>query len=65
MGSTLAVPPVMGFALTLFIGVALSMFSAIVITRTLLRLLGSRRMSKRLQLFIPLTPEMLLAREGR
>jgi preprotein translocase subunit SecD len=30
---------VRGFALTLFIGVALSMFTAIVITRTLLRLL--------------------------
>jgi preprotein translocase subunit SecD len=36
-GGTLGAFMVRGFALTLFIGVALSMFSAIVVTRTFLR----------------------------
>jgi preprotein translocase subunit SecD len=39
LGGTLGALMVRGFALTLFIGVALSMFSAIVITRTFLRLI--------------------------
>jgi len=65
MGSTLAVPAVMGFALTLFIGVAISMFSAIVITRTFLRLLGGTRAARKFSLFVPLTPEMMLSREAR
>ena len=39
LGGTLGAFMVRGFALTLFIGVALSMFTAIVITRTFLRLL--------------------------
>jgi preprotein translocase subunit SecD len=39
LGGTLGAFMVRGFALTLFIGVALSMFTAIVITRTLLRLI--------------------------
>jgi len=39
LGGTLGAFMVRGFALTLFIGVALSMFSAIVITRTFLRLI--------------------------
>jgi len=43
---TLSAPMVSGFALTLLIGVALSMFTAIVITRTFLRLIiGSRTVS--------------------
>jgi preprotein translocase subunit SecD len=42
---------VMGFAVTLFIGVAVSMFSAIVITKTLLLLLVGGRFSKRMALF--------------
>jgi preprotein translocase subunit SecD len=37
-GGTLGAFMVRGFALVLFIGVALSMFSAIVVTRTFLRL---------------------------
>lgn len=36
--SIVASAAVMGFALTLFIGVAVSMFTAITVTRTLLRL---------------------------
>jgi preprotein translocase subunit SecD len=41
LGGTLGAFMVRGFALTLFIGVALSMFTAIVITRTFLRLIMS------------------------
>jgi preprotein translocase subunit SecD len=65
MGSTLAVQAVMGFALTLFIGVAISMFSAIVITRTFLRLLSGTGVMSKLSLFIPMDKEMMLSREGR
>ncbi len=42
---------VKGFALTLFIGVAVSMFTAIVVTRTLLRLFVGTRMAQRTSLF--------------
>ncbi len=52
MGSRLAVPAVMGFSLTLFIGVAISMFSALVVTRNFLRLLGSTGVVKRPALFM-------------
>jgi preprotein translocase subunit SecD len=43
--------PVMGFALTLFIGVAVSMFTAIVVTRTLLRLFVGTPLARRTSLF--------------
>jgi preprotein translocase subunit SecD len=43
--------PVAGFAVTLFIGVLVSMFSAIVVTRTLLRLFVGGPLSKRTHLF--------------
>ncbi len=53
LGSAIvASAPVMGFALTLFIGVAVSMFTAIVITRTLLRLTLHTGFSRRRRLFI-------------
>jgi protein-export membrane protein SecD len=42
---------VMGFALTLFIGVAVSMFTAIVVTRTLLRLFVGKPLAKKTGLF--------------
>jgi protein-export membrane protein SecD len=42
---------VMGFSVTLFIGVAVSMFSAIIITKTLLMLLSGGRLTKRMALF--------------
>jgi len=46
LGGTFGAFMVRGFAVTLFIGVALSMFTAIVVTRTLLRLIiGSRVVS--------------------
>jgi len=43
--------PVTGFAVTLLIGVLVSMFSAIVVTRTLLRLFVGTKLSKRTSLF--------------
>jgi len=45
--------PVKGFAATLFIGVAVSMFSAIVVTRTLLRLFVGTPLAKKTSLFSP------------
>ena len=49
--SIVASAPVMGFALTLFIGVAASMFTAIVVTRTLLRLFVGTPLARRTSLF--------------
>jgi len=49
--SIVASAPVMGFALTLFIGVAVSMFTAIVVTRTLLRLFAGTRLVQKTSLF--------------
>jgi len=49
--SIVAGAPVKGFALTLFIGVAVSMFTAIVVTRTLLRLFVRTRIARRTSLF--------------
>ncbi|MAH39615.1 MAG: protein translocase subunit SecD [Dehalococcoidales bacterium] len=51
--SIVAGAPVMGFALTLFIGVAVSMFTAILATRTLLRLFVGTRLAQRTNLFSP------------
>jgi preprotein translocase subunit SecD len=65
MGRVLGVPPVMGFAVTLFIGVAISMFSAIVITRTFLRLTGRTGAMRKLSLFVPATDQISLLQEGR
>jgi len=45
LGGTFGAFMVRGFALTLFIGVAMSMFTAIVITRTFLRLIVSSRLT--------------------
>ncbi len=44
--------PVMGFALTLAIGVGMSMFTAIVVTRTFLRIFAGSCWAKRASLFI-------------
>jgi len=49
--SIVASAPVMGFALTLLIGVAVSMLTAIVVTRTLLRLFIGTRLAQRVSLF--------------
>ncbi|MBI2854393.1 MAG: protein translocase subunit SecD [Chloroflexi bacterium] len=48
MGSTFGAAMVQGFALTLFIGVAVSMFTALTVTRTLIRVfMGTRVMTPR------------------
>ncbi len=49
--SIVASAPVMGFALTLLIGVVVSMFTAIVVTRTLLRLFVGSPLAKKTMLF--------------
>jgi len=49
--SIVASAPVMGFALTLGIGVVVSMFTAIIVTRTLLRLLVHTDLAHRAGLF--------------
>jgi protein-export membrane protein SecD len=49
--SIVASAQVMGFALTLLIGVIVSMFTAIVVTRTLLRLFVGSALAKRTMLF--------------
>jgi len=51
--SIVAGAPVKGFALTLGIGVAVSMFTAILVTRTFLRLFVGSRLAKRPALFSP------------
>ena len=52
LGSSVAASaPVMGFALTLFIGVAVSMFTAITVTRALLRPLARSGLGQRTSLF--------------
>mgnify|MGYP001254849733 CR=1 FL=1 len=52
LGSNIvASAPVMGFALTLGIGVVVSMFTAVVVTRTLLRLFVGTRLAQRISLF--------------
>jgi len=50
---TLDATIVKGFAITLAIGVGISMFSAITVSRTFLRLLAATRLSRRLGLFVP------------
>jgi preprotein translocase subunit SecD len=50
-GDMLAEPRIVGFAQTLFIGVALSMFSAITITHTFLRIFPGTRLGNKLSLF--------------
>jgi len=50
-GSIVASAPVQGFALTLGIGVLISMFTAITVTRTLLRLFVGTRLGRRISLF--------------
>ncbi len=65
MGDSLTVPTVKGFALTLFVGVAMSMFSAIIITRTFLRLLGTTSLIDRSPILVPAQRPLGFSREGR
>ena len=50
-GNTLGTTMVMGFAITLLIGVLVSMFTAIIITRTFLRLFIGSQLAQKLSLF--------------
>ena len=50
---TLGAPVVQSFAITLSIGVAASLFSAITVSRTLLRLVAATRLARRLSIFVP------------
>lgn len=66
VGSALAEPRMMGFALTLGIGVLLSMFSAIIITRTFMRLLVGTNIADNLALFgIPKPQQALNPKEQK
>ena len=56
---TLGASVVQGFAATLAIGVLISMFSAIVVSRTLLRMLATTRMSDRPSWFAPVGKRFL------
>ncbi len=49
--SIIASAPVMGFAATLAIGVAVSMFSAFIVTRTFLRIFAETRLGQKTSLF--------------
>jgi preprotein translocase subunit SecD len=49
--SIIASAPVMGFAVTLAIGVAVSMFSAFIVTRTFLRIFAGTRLAQKTSLF--------------
>ena len=44
---------VQGFAVTLAVGVLISMFSAIVVSRTILRMIAITPLSRKLTLFVP------------
>ena len=50
---TLGATIVQSFAVTLAIGVGVSMFSAITVSRTLLRLVATTPLNRHLQLFVP------------
>lgn len=65
MGSTLSVPAVQGFGLTLAIGVILSMFSALVITRTILRFAGGSQSMRKPSLFLPMSQVEIASKEDR
>jgi preprotein translocase subunit SecD len=53
LGSRLGAPQVTGFAITLGIGVAVSMFTAVTVSRNLLQLMALTRMGRSIGLFTP------------
>ena len=53
-GNQLGASIVQGFALTLFIGVLVSMFTAITVSRTFLRVMATTALAKRANLFVPI-----------
>lgn len=63
MGNNFAEPSVMGFALTLAIGIGLSMFTAIFVTRTFLRLVVNTGIASNLWLFGKQKSEKIISLE--
>ena len=55
---------VQGFAVTLVIGVAISMFSAIVVSRTLMRVVALSPLSRKTNFFIPTGAQNITNRES-
>jgi protein-export membrane protein SecD len=55
---------VQGFAVTLVIGVAISMFSAIVVSRTLMRVVALSPLSRKIALFLPTGAKNVSSRES-
>lgn len=55
---------VQGFAVTLVIGVGISMFSAIVVSRTLMRVVALSPLSRKTNLFIPTGAKNIANRES-
>jgi preprotein translocase subunit SecD len=60
-GDRLGASMVMGFAVTLFIGVAVSMFSAITVSRTFLRLVAASPMGQSRWIYPPMPESAKLA----
>jgi len=58
-GDALAAPLVMGFALNLAIGVALSMFTAVIVSRTFMRFIVATPLGKKYGLFVPSAAKQL------
>ena len=64
-GTRFGASSVTGFAVTLFIGVATSMFTAVIISRTLLRLMASTPLSRFTGMFTPVPGQIITAGAGR
>jgi preprotein translocase subunit SecD len=64
-GSRFGASAVTGFSITLFIGVATSMFTAVVISHTFLRLIASTPLSRFTGMFTPVPGQVITAGAGR
>ena len=64
-GSRFGASAVTGFAVTLFIGVATSMFTAVIISQTLLRILAATPLSRYTGLFTPVPGRVVTGGPGR
>ena len=64
-GSRFGASAVTGFSITLFIGVATSMFTAVVVSHTLLRLVASTPLSRFTSMFTPVPGQVITAGAGR
>jgi len=64
-GSRFGASAVTGFSITLFIGVATSMFTAVVVSHTLLRLVASTPLSRFTDMFTPVPGQVITAGADR